>query len=240
MVGSDSLSQHDLLQAMLMKDEQQPREEPLVAQNLNEQLVHMGLSTWSISVLRRIRDLTGRYSAPRVLEVGGSIGHRAAWLLDLFERQGSPACYHIVEEGAKFAVILKRLFDRYKAQSWCKIIVGQFQTLISEERAVEALPLQTEENQRRFLPEYDVIIIDQPLPVLSETIQSTLPLLAKNGILLTVEPSAPTDEIDVQNPQSMMLVNGFNDWIQCIKSTHDTHELAFVPLFGGTLVAWMA
>ena len=41
----------------------------------------------SISVLRRLRDAIGRLSPDRVLEVGASIGHRTAWLLDDFERK---------------------------------------------------------------------------------------------------------------------------------------------------------
>ena len=88
----------------------------------------MGLSTWSISVIRRVRDAIYRISPNSLLEVGASIGHRSAWLLDLFDTQTKPRRYDIVEQGNKFAVIIKRLVDRYEASSWTNIKVGELQT----------------------------------------------------------------------------------------------------------------
>ena len=37
----------------------------------------------------------------------------------------------------------------------------------------------------------------------------------------------------------MALVSGFNRWIEVVGETQATHHLAFMPLFGGTLVAWL-
>ena len=112
----DGIARGDVLAYLLAKDEKQPQDEPLIAANIHEQLQHMGLSTWSISVLRRLRDAVGRLSPDRVLEVGASIGHRTAWLLDDFERkERSPKALTLVEQGGKFGVILQRLLQRYEA-----------------------------------------------------------------------------------------------------------------------------
>ncbi|MEL0265901.1 MAG: hypothetical protein VW945_00275, partial [Candidatus Poseidoniales archaeon] len=54
-----SLERGDVLAFLLSKDGSQPQDEPLIAANIHEQLQHMGLSTWSISVLRRLRDAVG-------------------------------------------------------------------------------------------------------------------------------------------------------------------------------------
>ena len=81
--GLEDLARGDVLAHLLAKDSSQPQDEPLIAANIHEQLQHMGLSTWSISVLRRLRDAVGRLAPERILEVGASIGHRTAWLLSL-------------------------------------------------------------------------------------------------------------------------------------------------------------
>ena len=50
----------DVLAAILAADKELSRDEPEVAANIGKQLEHMGLSTWSISVRRRIRDAIAR------------------------------------------------------------------------------------------------------------------------------------------------------------------------------------
>src|SRR5210317_1478222 len=106
----------EILAQLLSKDADQPRNEPEIASNINEQLQHMGLSTWSISLLRRLRDALARQQPKRLLEVGSGIGHRSAWLLDLVERKvNSYDTYTLVEQGGKFGVILHRLLTRYDA-----------------------------------------------------------------------------------------------------------------------------
>ena len=72
------------------------KDEPEIAANINEQLQHMGLETWPISVIRRVRDGLYRINPKNVLEVGGGIGHRSAWLLDLFDSQSKPNRYDII------------------------------------------------------------------------------------------------------------------------------------------------
>jgi len=102
----------------------QPREQPLISENIHEQLKHMELSSWSISVQRRLRDAISRISPKNVLELGGQIGHRTSWLFDLIERgQWSPERYIIVEEGPKFGVILKRLIQRYQHNDFTSVVI---------------------------------------------------------------------------------------------------------------------
>ena len=65
-VGRDQI-----LPSLLNADHERSRDEPEIAANIATQLEHMGLSTWSISVLRRLRDAIGRQEPKTVLEVGG-------------------------------------------------------------------------------------------------------------------------------------------------------------------------
>ena len=78
------LTRSELLGHILSKSSDMSRDEPIIAQNIFEQLKHMGLSTWSLSVIRRLRDGIYKISPTHILEVGGGIGHRSAWLMDLF------------------------------------------------------------------------------------------------------------------------------------------------------------
>jgi len=126
----------EILAQLLSKDADQPRHEPEIAANINEQLQHMGLSTWSISLLRRLRDALARQQPKRLLEVGSGIGHRSAWLLDLVERKvNSYDTYTLVEQGGKFGVILHRLLTRYDALNWASVVVGEPVQLAAEHQA---------------------------------------------------------------------------------------------------------
>jgi hypothetical protein len=49
----------------------------------------------------------------------------------------------------------------------------------------------------------------------------------------------PTGEVAEDDEAGMALVAGFNRWIEVVGETQTTHHLAFMPLFGGTLVAWL-
>ena len=86
----------ELLGHILSKSSEMSRDEPIIAQNIFEQLKHMGLSTWSLSVIRRLRDGIHKISPSHILEVGGGIGHRSAWLLDLFTNERLPERYDII------------------------------------------------------------------------------------------------------------------------------------------------
>ncbi len=237
----DEVEREDILAYLLAKDAQQPREEPEIAGNIHAQLQHMGLSTWSVSVHRRLRDAIGRLQPSTVLEVGASIGHRTAWLLDQFERSESrPSALTLVEQGGKFAVILQRLLQRYDAMPWASVVVGEPGQLAAEHQAWQlASATNAELSETPFESGYDVIVVDAPSPQRAGLVASYLPLLNPNGVMFTVEPDMPSGEIDEDDEVGMALVNGFNRWIEVVGESKQTHHLAFMPLFGGTLVAWL-
>ena len=55
--------------------------------------------------------------------------------------------------------------------------------------------------------------------------------------MFTVEPDLPLGGLDDSDTERMKHVEGFNQWIAFIQSANETHHIAFMPLFGGTLVA---
>ena len=227
-----------VLPSLLNADHERSRDEPAIAANIATQLEHMGLSTWSISVLRRLRDSIGRQEAKKILEVGGSIGHRSAWLFDLFKDQTIDR-FDIVEQGAKFGVILHRLQTRYDASSWSSIIVNDFSTLCAEEKAWKLTTASgVGADERRLAEHYDAIIVDSPLSRLSTDLKNGMELLSPNGVLYTIEPEIPVGDYDELDQDGKAKVDGFNAWIELIQSTQSTHHIAFVPLFGGTIVAF--
>ncbi len=232
------VSRDQVLPSLLSADHERSRDEPEIATNIATQLEHMGLSTWSISVLRRLRDAIGRQKPNRVLEVGGSIGHRSAWLFDLFKEE-TVERFDIVEQGAKFGVILHRLQTRYEASSWSSIIVNDFATLCAEEKAWKLTTASgVGADERRLSEQYDAIIIDSPLSRLSSDLQQGIELLSNNGVLYTTEPETPVGEYEELDDDEKAKVDGFNAWIELIHSVQSTHHVAFVPLFGGTIVAF--
>ena len=238
--GGLSISRSELLGHFFGKPAELSRDEPEIAANINQQLQHMGLSTWPISVIRRIRDGIYKISPNFVLEIGGGIGHRSAWLLDLFDNQATPKQFDIIEQGNKFAVIIKRLVDRYKASEWTNIKVGDLQTLAAETIAWKAATISgLDSGDAPLITNYDVIIVDEQPEALAKTIQSCLPLLSHNGVMVTTEPMVPTGEIDEEDESKMALITGFNDWIELIKSTQQEYHVAFIPVFEGTIVAFL-
>ncbi len=235
------IERSDLLGFILAKDSEQPQTEPPIAANIHEQLQHMGLTTWSLSVLRRLRDAIGRLQPTSLLEIGASIGHRTAWILDDFERKGRvPHAFTLVEPGGKFGVILKRLLQRYDALSWSNVVVGDPAQLAAEHKAwALASATGSELSQTPFESGYDVVIVDGPSPMRADLVSTYLPQLTSNGVLFTVEPDMPTGDVAEDDEAGMALVAGFNRWIEVVGETQASHHLAFMPLFGGTLVAWL-
>jgi len=232
------LKRDDVLPALLVADDQRSRNEPEIAANIATQLEHMGLHTWSISVLRRLRDAIGRLSPTSVLEIGASIGHRSAWLFDLFTTQ-KPEKYDLVEQGAKFGVILFRLQSRYEAAPWSNILVGEFSTLLAEAKAWSmTMKSGVGAGEKRLDLSYDAIIVDGQPENIASIISESLPLLSQNGVLFSVEPPTPTGDYDELDEHEKAQVDGFNEWIKLIESSNKTHHVAFVPLFEGTLVAF--
>ena len=241
MDSEGELDRADVLAHLLSKDTAQPREEPAIAANIGEQLKHMGLDGWTLSVLRRIRDGIGRLQPQRMLEVGASIGHRSAWIFDVMTRFERPvSAYTLVEQGNKFAVILHRLRTRYQAEGWANVVVGEPKQLAAEHRAwMLASATGVETSNTPFEEHYEAIVIDGPDHLRASYVDTYLPLLSLNGVLFTTEPNHPTGEVDEDDVEGMRTVDGFNEWIDLVKSTQTSHHVAFMPVFGGTVVAWM-
>ena len=233
-IGKDGVLAH-----LLSPDAAQPRDEPEIATNIGVQLQHMGLTTWSISILRRLRDSLGRLQPTSVLEVGAGIGHRSAWIYDLFSREErTPQRYQMVEDGAKFAVILRRLMLRHDAESYTSIVVGNLDVLIGETNAWHAASSTGIEVGNPPLERgHDAIIVDGKSEHRARHTEALLPFLAPGGVLFTVEPDMPLGNVEEADTEGMKLVTGFNEWIHFVQSANETHHIAFMPLFGGTLVA---
>jgi|TARA_B110000483_G_scaffold97758_1_gene119989 predicted O-methyltransferase YrrM len=236
-----ALSKDEVLSSILSPDPNRNRDEPAIAANISAQLNHMGLDTWSISVIRRLRDAVGRIKPDRIIEVGGGIGHRSAWIYDLIDQDDwQPTRYDIIENGAKFGVIIHRLMTRYKAESWTKIVVGELNSLLAQTNAWSAASKSgIEVGDSPIQSQAEVIIVDSNGKNVANTVKQMLPMLAKGGVLFTVEPLVPAGDVDENDEAGMAVVEGFNSWINLIQSTNETHYIAFNPLFGGTLVAFL-
>ncbi len=221
----------EILSALLSANKDLSRDEPEVAANIGLQLEHMGLSTWSISVRRRIRDAVSLLEPKNIIQTGAGIGHLSAWLFDHFEEDKSLENLQIIEEGNRFAVILTRLKQRYSTVS-SNIVVGSPALLCAELKAWSISKV----GNPPILPSADAIIIDASLTKLAGDIKAMLPLLTKNGVLFTVEPTPPVGDRTEDDPE----VVGFNNWMDLIRSSNETHHLAFAPIFGGTIVAWIS
>jgi len=221
----------EVLAALLAADKELSRDEPEVEANLGIQMEHMGLETWSISVRRRIRDTVLRLNPNKIIFAGAGIGHLSSWILHHLSENDSKSKVQLIEEGNRFAVILKRLCDRYESVD-TNIVVGSTALLAGELIAWKI----TKSGNPPIFPEADAIIVNSPMVKLADDVEVMLKILNKNGILLTIEPTPPVGDRDTTDPE----VVGFNKWMELIKSTSDTHHLAFAPLFGGTIVAWFA
>jgi predicted O-methyltransferase YrrM len=223
-----------LLASLLVAHPGLSRDEPEVAANIAIQLEHMGLEVRGISLLRRIRDVVAKLEAKTVLEVGAGIGHLSAWLFDYFAGADNlPERYTIVEEGSRFAVIIKRLLNSSSAGDWAEVIVGNPVILAAETKAWSLSG--TTADKPILSGECDCIIVDTGIGKIVETITALLPLLKKGGLLLATEPTAPTGEKDVNDSE----VKSFNAWMELIKICNESHKLAFMPIYGGTLVAFL-
>lgn len=238
--SNSSLSRSDILPYLLSKESELSREEPEIASNISQQLQHMGLSTWSQSVIRRLRNAIHKIKPKRIIEVGAGIGHRSAWLFDLFTNGEKPQRYDLVEQGSKFAVILHRLRTRYDAEDWCNIVVGEVNSLVAETNAWSAASATgLEVGDSPLAPKANVIIVDRKIEHLADSIESLFPLLVDGGVLFTCEPPVPSGDVDENDEEMMKHVDGFNDWIKLISNTQQTHHVAFTPLFDGTIVAFL-
>ena len=75
----------EVLEALMAAPKRGSRTESEVARSIGVQLAHMDLTSWSISIRRRVRDIVLSMAPDRILEVGAGIGHLSAWLYDAFE-----------------------------------------------------------------------------------------------------------------------------------------------------------
>lgn len=233
------ISEDEAMAALMARNPSQPREESEVAKNIGVQLKHMELQSPSLSVRRRIRDISARLQPEKVIEVGSGIGHLSSWLLDLWEREDvRPLSYELVESGPKFGVILKRLLQRYSMVDGARVVVGKFEQLAAESAAWQAasssISSQTAEASLGDAPlriPADLIIIDVGDSSQCSCIRASLPLLSENGWIITIEPDVPGEDETDQDK-----IAAFQDWIDLIKEISQSRRMAFQPLTGGTLV----
>ena len=221
----------EFLASLLTANKDLSRDEPEVAANIGLQLEHMGLTTWSISVRRRLRDALSRLEPSNVIQTGAGIGHLSAWLLDYFEDSKNIENFQMIEEGNRFAVILMRLKERYSSVP-STIVVGTPSLLAGELTAWKV----SKSGEPPMLPTADAIIVDTSLPKLAQNVSAMLPNLTPNGVLFTVEPTPPVGDRTEDDPE----VEGFNEWMELIRTSNETHHIAFAPLFGGSIVAWFS
>ena len=117
--------------------------------------------------------------------------------------------------------------------------MNDFSTLCAEEKAWKLTTASgVGADERRLAEHYDAIIVDSPLSRLSTDLKNGMELLSPNGVLYTIEPETPVGDYDELDQDGKAKVDGFNAWIELIQSTQSTHHIAFVPLFGGTIVAF--
>ena len=224
------------LEELLSRNEELPREEPEVSRNIGEQLKHMDPTSWPVTLRRRARDLVARKEPTTVVEVGAGIGHLSSWLFDHWTTGGKqPARYQLVEEGGKFGVILKRVIDRYEAHDWAEVVIGDWNSIVSDSKAWHAAnatdQAATGAGKSPLPKSIDLIILQSDHSRLLERLMASMPLLTKKGLLITAEPEVPMGE-DADQAQ----VDSFNQWMEFIKMIQSSHEVGFVPMYGGTLV----
>lgn len=239
--GEQFPNREKVLEILLSAKSDLSRNEPQIASNISEQLQHMGLDTWGISLIRRVRDACSILQPKIVLETGAQIGHKSAWLFDLFSMdEHKPEKFVMVEKGAKFGVILARLRTRYEAEDWADIKIGDIQSLCSEAKAWKLANALSKDTSDSPIPqEIDFILVDEKAEDLSVVVKNLLPYLSKSGVLLLREPDVPVGESDESDSAFQKQVEGFNQWIELIKEISKTHIIRMNPIFGGTLVGIM-
>ncbi len=248
--GLPQMSEKEMFDRLLSEDETRGSDEPEVAANIGEQMIHMGLRPLSRSIRARIRDICSRIPAKNVILIGGGIGHLSAWLLDLWTQESSvkehdlcPESFTIIEEGGKFSIIINRLISRYDADKWAKVIVNPWSEIVAESSSWFAANAASSDSTPFLsipLP-VDLIIIDLPEDERIHALSSSLNLLSPGGIVIVQEPEVPTGDVgDIISGKDMSKaqekVTRFNRWISSIKEFSTYNSLGFVELTGGTLV----
>ena len=132
--------EEEILRALIEQNQDFSTDEPEIAANIGQQMLHMDLPLLSRDARARIRDIAARVTPENVVLVGGGIGHLSAWLLDAWTTAGSkrPSTLRIIEEGGKFGVILDRLIRRYSAESWTSVLSRPWNEVVAETTAWNA------------------------------------------------------------------------------------------------------
>lgn len=247
-LGLPQMSEREMFEMLLSEDDSRTSDEPEIAANIGEQMLHMGLSPLSRSIRTRIRDICSRIPAKNVILVGGGIGHLSAWLFDMWCSEDNrnishPNSFTIVEEGGKFGIILNRLISRYDADSWSKVIVKPWNEITAESTSWFASNAASNDiTPFSLIPlPVDLIVIDLPENDRVDALINSLDLLSPGGIIIVKEPEVPTGDVgeikgDSETTQAQEKVLYFNKWIKSIRDFSLNNSLSFVELTGGSLV----
>ncbi|MAI09457.1 MAG: hypothetical protein CMA08_02595 [Euryarchaeota archaeon] len=215
------------------------REEPEIAANIGVQMGHMGLDVPTVSVVRRIRDIVATLQPKKVAEVGAGIGHTTAWLLDAWTRDEvvAPMRVDIMEQGNRFAVILDRVIKRYAMEAVARVVVGDVEDHAPQTRAWRLAHVTNDDLPPTLMDGLDVVVLRTGPEGLGVRAAASMDLLRKGGVLLLIEPPVPGDNIDDSTEEGAAIIAGFNAWIAFVHRCSEEHDLAFVPVHGGTIVA---
>lgn len=215
------------------------RDAPDIAANIGVQMGHMGLDVPTVSVVRRLRDIVVTLQPRKVAEVGAAIGHTTAWLLDAWSREDvvAPDLVDVMEEGNRFAVILDRVIKRYGMEEAARVVVGTVDEHAPQTRAWRLAHLASKERPPTLMDALDVLILRGGIDSLSDRATSGLELLRKGGVLLLIEPAVPGEDVNDSTEEGAAIIAGFNAWISFVQRCSEEHDLAFVPVHGGTIVA---
>ena len=215
------------------------RDAPDIAANIGVQMGHMGIDVPTVSVVRRLRDIVVTLQPRTVAEVGAAIGHTTAWLLDAWSREDvvAPDMVDVMEEGNRFAVILDRVIKRYGMEESARVVVGTVDEHAPQTRAWRLAHLASKERPPTLMDALDVMILRGGIESLSARAASGLELLRRGGVLLLIEPAVPGEDINDSTEEGAAIIAGFNGWISFVQRCSEEHDLAFVPVHGGTIVA---
>ena len=215
------------------------REAPEIAANIGVQMGHMGLDVPTVSVVRRLRDIVVTLQPRKFAEVGAAIGHTTAWLLDAWSRDevAAPELVDVMEDGNRFAVILDRVIKRYGMENNARVVVGSVDDHAPQTRAWRLAHLASKERPPTLMDALDVMILRASIDAIGLRATSGLELLRNGGVLLLIEPPVPGDDINDSTEEGATIIHGFNAWISFVHRCSEEHDLAFVPVHGGTIVA---
>ncbi len=249
--GLPQMSEREMFEKLLSSDSDYSDEEPAIAANIGEQMLHMNLVPLNRSFRVRIRDITSKIPAKNIVLVGGGIGHLTAWLLDLWTGdpanppetpRARPDSFRIIEPAGKFGVIIDRLIRRHSAEQWSQILTRPWQEITAEtsswSAAAAALPSSAQPSP---LPQpIELIIIDVPEIERPSATIAALDVISPGGFILVKEPEVPTGDVGVpedgQEPNAAQKkVQSFNQWMDVIRECNINHSMAFAELSGGTL-----